>query len=90
MYIHTDWPGPDRRVVQGRCPNAGNACNCIGRCQPIVVDKDDPRSDEEIRESRNVSMHAWEQIQRMARGEVPRLFGHRTRDLARDAGEVDD
>lgn len=47
--MHTTDFFKNRRAVQRTCPNAGNACNCIGVCQPIWVDKDDPRTDEEIR-----------------------------------------
>lgn len=47
MYMFTDvYKG--KRLVPRRCPNAGHPCNCIGKCQPIIVDETDQRLDEEI------------------------------------------
>lgn len=48
MHYVTRDPWEGKRVVPGRCPNVGSACNCIGRCQPVIVSKDDTRSDAEI------------------------------------------
>lgn len=53
MTIISSWPGPEKRIVLGKCPNMGHACNCIGACQPIVVDVSDERSDDEIRKERD-------------------------------------
>lgn len=61
MYSHIVIPeDPDYRWVPGRCPNAGNACNCPGWCHPIRVRRDDPRSDEQIRQdTREIRVKGW-------------------------------
>lgn len=66
MFIKSDWPGEDRRVVPGVCPSTRGlapgqavACNCIGKCQPIIVDANDERTDEEIRHERDASRDSY-------------------------------